>query len=78
MESVTYYNVAYYNDLYDADRAAVAQAIMPAGGPAFGACGRYDTLPRTLEVEPYRSWLNHDTSFPAYVERMLAAIYHGD
>ena len=71
-------NVAYYNDLYDAVKAAVDQAIMQAGGQTFGAYGLYDTLPQTLQLEQYRSWMNYDTSFPAHVERMLLAIYHGD
>ena len=71
-------NVAYYNDLYDAVKAAVDQAIAQAGGQAFGAYGLYDTLPQTLELAQYRSWMNYDTSFPAHVERMLLAIYHGD
>ena len=71
-------NVAYYNDLYDAVKAEVDQAIMQAGGQNFGAYGLFDTLPQTLQLPQYQDWINYDTSFPAHVERMLLAIYHGD
>ena len=71
-------NVAYYNDLYDAVKAAVDAAIAQAGGAAFGAYGLYDTLPETLELEQYQEWENYDTSFPRHVQRMLLGIYHGD
>lgn len=71
-------NVAYYNDLYNAVKTPVDQAIMQAGGQAFGAYGLYDTLPQTLELPQYQDWTNYDTSFPSHVERMLLAIYHGD
>ncbi len=72
-----YENVDYYNDLYDAVSAAVAEAITQAGG-AYGAYPLYDTLPQTLELEQYQDWVNYDTSFPSHVERMLLSIYHGD
>lgn len=71
-------NVDYYNDLYNAVKAVVDQAIMQAGGQAFGAYGLYDTLPQTLELPKYQNWTNYDTSFPSHVERMLLSIYHGD
>ena len=70
-------NVAYYNDLYDAVRKAVEDAIAQAG-VFFAAYGLYETLPQTLELEQYQDWGNYDSSFPAHVERMLLAIYHGD
>ena len=70
-------NVAYYNALYDAVRAAVEGAIAQAG-VFFAAYGLYETLPQTLELEQYQGWGNYDSSFPAHVERMLLAIYHGD
>ena len=71
-------NVAYYNDLYDAVKAEVDQAIAAAGGASFGAYGLYDTLPQTLRLEKYSGWSNYESSFPRHVERMLLGIYHGD
>ncbi len=71
-------NVEYYNDLYDAVKAAVDEAMSQAGGSIFAAYGLFDTLPQTLELEKYRSWGEYDSSLPRHVERMLLAIYHGD
>ena len=71
-------NVEYFNDLYDAVRVAVDDAIAQAGGARFGAYGLFDTLPQTLTLDKYKDWGNYDTSFPKHVERMLLAIYHGD
>ena len=70
-------NVAYYNDLYAAVRKAVEDAIAQAG-VFFAAYGLYETLPQSLELAQYQGWGNYDSSFPAHVERMLLAIYHGD
>ena len=71
-------NVEYYNDLYDAVKAAVDDAIAQAGGASFGAYGLHDTLPQTLQLEKYKDWGNYDTAFGRHVQRMLLAIYHGD
>ncbi len=71
-------NVEYYNDLYDAVKAAVDEAIAQAGGSTFAAYGLFDTLPQTMELEKYRDWAEYDSSFPRHVERMLLAVYHGD
>ena len=71
-------NVEYFNDLYDAVRVAVDDAIAQGGGARFAAFGLFDTLPQTLTLDKYKDWGNYDTSFPKHVERMLLAIYHGD
>ena len=71
-------NVEYFNDLYDAVRVAVDDAIAQGGGARFAAFGLFDTLPQTLALDKYKDWGNYDTSFPKHVERMLLAIYHGD
>ncbi len=71
-------NMEYYNDLYDAVKTAVDEAIAQAGGAPFGAYGLFDTLPSALQLDKYKEWENYDTSFPRHVERMLLAIYHGD
>ena len=67
-------NVEYYNDLFDAVKAKVDEAIAQAGGAAFGAYGLFDTLPGTLQLEKYQDWGNYDTAFPKHVERMLLAL----
>ncbi len=67
---------AYYNDLYDAVKKVVDEAIAQ-GGP-FAVYGLFDTLPQTLELSQYEDWVNYDTSFPRHVERMLLSIFHGD
>ena len=71
-------NVQYYNDLYDAVKEAVDDAIAQAGGAAFGAYGLYDTLPETLELPQYADWGNYDTAFKRHIQRMLLGIYHGE
>ena len=71
-------NVEYYNDLYDAVKAAVDEAVAQAGGSPFAAYGLFDTLPQTMELEKYSDWGQYDSSLPRHVERMLLAIYHGD
>lgn len=71
-------NVEYYNDLYDAVRVAVDDAIAQAGGARFGAYGLFDTLPQTLTLDKYKDWVNYDNALPKHIERMLVAIYHGD
>ncbi len=71
-------NVEYYNDLYDAVKAAVEEAVAQAGGSSFAAYGLFDTLPQTMELEKYSDWGQYDSSLPRHVERMLLAIYHGD
>ena len=70
-------NVDYYNDLYDAVKAAVDAAVAQVP-VAVLACGISETLPETLHLEQYRDWANYDTEFPAHVERMVLAICHGD
>ena len=70
-------NVEYYNDLYDAAKTAIDEAIA-AGGSPFAAYGLYDTLPETLELPEYQDWENYDSAFDRHVQRMLVSIYHGD
>ena len=69
-------NVQYYNDLFDAVKAAYAGAI--AEGGIFAGFTVLQSLPQTLELPKYQDWTNYDTSFPRHVERMFQAITHGD
>ena len=69
-------NTAYYNDLYDAVKAAVDDTTAQSG--PFAVYGLFDTLPATLQLPQYQEWENYDSSFPRHVERMLLSIYHGD
>lgn len=71
-------NVDYYNDLYDAVKVAIDEAIAQAGGQAFGAYGLYDSLPETLQLPQYQDWDNYDSSLARHVQRMVIGIYHGD
>lgn len=67
-----------YNDLYDAVRVAVDDAIAQAGGGRFAAFGLSESMPQTLILDTRKDWRNYDTSFQKHMERMLLAIYHGD
>ena len=69
-------NVEYYNDLYDAVYDALADAAREGGQQAMYAA--FGSLPRTLELDEYKEWLNYDSSFPRHVERMMQAVIHAD
>ncbi len=69
-------NAAYLNDLYDAVRAELDQA-MAAGGPgaAFELLG--GPLSTSVKLPQYESWSGYEQHLPKHVWRMGMSIMHG-
>ena len=65
----------FVDDLYD---AALGPLDAARAGGMFAVLGLMETLPGTLELERYAGWDGYEEDFPRHVERMLAALSHGD